>query len=196
MSEPVSALNHATFDGIAKVTECGLQGMITLRGDLASRALKSAATGATGAKMPAPREVQIKGDKALCWMSPDELLVLCGYNDVPQVIGKIIKSLSGTHALAVDMSDARAMFRISGGAVRDVMAKLTPTDLSPDAFQPGQIRRSRLAQVPAAFWLEDEQTFRVICFRSVAQYTFDLLRTAARPGSDVGYFSATRTGQT
>ena len=29
MSEPISALNHASFDGIAKVEECGLQGMIT-----------------------------------------------------------------------------------------------------------------------------------------------------------------------
>ena len=31
MSEPVSALNGASFDGLAHVEECGLQGMITLR---------------------------------------------------------------------------------------------------------------------------------------------------------------------
>ena len=33
MSEPVSALNGASFDGLAHVEECGLQGMITLRED-------------------------------------------------------------------------------------------------------------------------------------------------------------------
>lgn len=195
MSEPVSALNHAAFDGLAKITECGLRGMITLRGDLGTRAIKTAATGATGVKMPGPNEVQTKGDNALCWMSPDELLVLCNYSYVPQAFDKLNKSLNSAHALAVDMSDARTMFCVTGSAARDVIAKLTPADLSPAVFRPGQIRRSRLAQVPAAFWLEDDQTFRVICFRSVARYTFDLLCTAARPGSDVGYFSAARSDQ-
>ncbi|MBI6629201.1 sarcosine oxidase subunit gamma [Pontibaca salina] len=190
MSEPVSALNHAGFDGLAKVTECGLHGMITLRGDLAARAVKAAATGASGVKMPGPNEVQSKGDNALCWMSPDELLVICDYKDVRQVLDKMHKSLGAAHALAVDMSDARTMFCVTGSSARDVMAKLTPADLSPATFGPGQIRRSRLAQIPAAFWLEDDQSFRIICFRSVAQYAFDLLCTAAGAGSDVGYFSA------
>ncbi len=190
MSEPVSALNHAAFDGLVEIEECGLQGMIILRGDLSARAVRSAATGATGAKMPGPREVQTNGAKALCWMSPDELLILCDYSFVAQAIEGMNKALNGVHALAVDMSDARTMFRLTGAAARDVMAKLTPADVSPQALQPGQIRRSRLAQVSAAFWLEDDMTFRVVCFRSVARYTFDLLCTAARPGSDVDYFNA------
>ena len=36
-----------------------------------------------------------------------------------------------------------------------------------------------MGQIPAAFWLEDEDSFRIICFRSVAQYAYDLLKTAA-----------------
>ncbi|MDZ4094351.1 MAG: sarcosine oxidase subunit gamma, partial [Paracoccaceae bacterium] len=34
MSEPVSALGHASFDGFAVVREIGPLGMITLRGTL------------------------------------------------------------------------------------------------------------------------------------------------------------------
>ncbi|MEO9629184.1 MAG: sarcosine oxidase subunit gamma, partial [Sulfitobacter sp.] len=49
-------------------------------------------------------------------------------------------------------------------------------------------RRTRMGQVPAAFWLREDGVFEVICFRSVAQYMFDLLSVAAQPGSEVGHF--------
>ncbi|MFT5363958.1 MAG: hypothetical protein ACI9VX_001584, partial [Dinoroseobacter sp.] len=32
-------------------------------------------------------------------------------------------------------------------------------------------------------------SFRVIAFQSVAQYVEDLLKTAAKPGTQVGYFT-------
>lgn len=68
------------------------------------------------------------------------------------------------------------------------MGKLAPVDLSAEAFQPGQIRRSRLAQVAGAFWMDDAETFRVVCFRSAADYAFKLLKVAAQPGSEVGVY--------
>ena len=188
MSDPVSALNHASFDGITLIEETGLQGMITLRGDLSARAVKAAATSASSAKMPAPNTANIKGETGLCWMSPDELLILCPYGEVPDRLTTLTDKLSGIHALAVNVSDARAVFRVQSKNAREVMAKLAPVDLSPDAFKSGMFRRSRMAQVPAAFWMDDDETFRIICFRSVAGYMFNLLKTAAMPGSQVGYF--------
>jgi sarcosine oxidase subunit gamma len=68
------------------------------------------------------------------------------------------------------------------------MAKLCPVDLAPGSFGPGQIRRTRLAQVPAALWMDSDDSFRIVCFRSVAQYVFDVLRTAANSQSAVGAF--------
>ena len=38
--------------------------------------------------------------------------------------------------------------------------------------------------------MQAEDAFALICFRSVAGYVFDLLKTAARPGGEVGYFPA------
>lgn len=189
MSEPVTALNGATWsDGIATVAEAPLQGMITLRGDLNSAAIAKAATGASGMKLPAPGMANCEGDKGICWMSPDELLVLCPYDGVADRLEKMRKGLAGTHALAVDVSDARAMFRVAGKGARDVMAKLAPVDFRRAAFTPGMFRRARLAQVPAAFRMGDDDAFYIICFRSHAQYVFDLLKIAAQPGSDVDFF--------
>ncbi|MGV6803101.1 MAG: sarcosine oxidase subunit gamma [Ruegeria sp.] len=188
MSEPISALNHASHEGIAKVEECGLQGMITLRGDLSDKVLIKAVKDATGQKMPGQREANVKGETGVCWMSPDELLVLVPYAEVESKLADMTNALSGVHALAVNVSDARAVFRVSGAHAREVLGKLAPVDLAADAFQPGEIRRSRLAQVAGAFWMDDEETFRVVCFRSAADYVYNLLKVAVQPGSEVGVY--------
>ena len=75
MSNSVSALDGATFSGSVTVTEAGLRGMITLRGDLASAELQKAATGVTGVDFPGQREAKTDGQRGICWMSSDELLL-------------------------------------------------------------------------------------------------------------------------
>ena len=50
----------------------------------------------------------------------------------------------------------------NGVKSRELMAKLTPADLHPDVFGLGMFRRSRLGQVAAAFWLENETDFVVV----------------------------------
>ncbi len=49
-------------------------------------------------------------------------------------------------------------------------------------MQPGELRRSRTAQVAAAFWQADGG-YTLVCFRSVAGYVMGLLTHAAAPGS-------------
>ena len=179
----------AAFDGLARIEEVGLQGMITLRGDLASTAVKKAATGVAGVDMPGQGEETCVGPRGIFWMSPDELLVLCPYDTVAANLTKMHKTLGKAHALAVDVSDARASFRTSGPGAREVLAKLCPVDLSPEAFRPGMFRRTRMAQIPAAIWMRDAETFQIVCFRSVAVYAFGILKAAADPAAAVGAFS-------
>ncbi|MEL6463386.1 MAG: sarcosine oxidase subunit gamma family protein [Pseudomonadota bacterium] len=189
MSKAVSALRGATWsDGIATVAEVPLQGMITLRGDLGDPKVKNAATGVAAVDMPAQGHANCVENRGICWMSPDELLVLCPYDTVAPNLDKMRTTLGTLHSLCVDVSDARAVVDLSGAHAHEVLAKLAPVDLAPDAFTAGMFRRTRLAQVPAAFWLHDADRFRIICFRSQAQYVFDLLTVASQKNSTVGFF--------
>jgi sarcosine oxidase subunit gamma len=188
MSNTVSALQGEVYVGSATISEAGLRGMITLRADLASRAL-SKALKAEGLAVPDQRRCTSKGDLACAWMSPDELLIMCPHAAAEALVAKLSKALSAEHALVVNVSDARAVFEVSGPAAREVIAKLSPVDLWPASFQAGQIRRTRLAQVPAAFWMRSDGAIELICFRSVAHYVFDLLKRSARPGAEVGFFA-------
>ncbi len=193
MSDAITALDGARFEGAVTVEDAGLRGMITLRGDLASAAVKNAATGVTGVDMPGLRKAATRGDRGILWMSPDELLILCPYVETAQVAETMRAGLAGEHALVADVSDARALITLRGNGLREVLAKLAPVDMSPAAFAPGDLRRTRLAQVAGAFWLVSEREAQVICFRSVARYVFGLLANAAEFDARLEHFDSPQT---
>ena len=182
MSEPVSALNGAVAEGFATIREIGPLGMITLRCKADVKALPKAIKAAVGTGVPAQRRVVVEGDRACGWMSPDEYLLVMPYAGVAEALEAIAKAMGKEHHLAVDVSDARAVFRIEGAKAEQVLAKLSPVDFA--ALEPGELRRTRAAQVAAAFWKEGEG-YTLVCFRSVARYVFDLLATSAKPGSEL-----------
>jgi sarcosine oxidase subunit gamma len=190
MSEAESALPGAVFEGLVRVEEAGLCGMVTLRADLAEAKVRKAVKAAVGVDLPATRRAVRDGGRGALWMSPDELLLLMPHGEAGAVVASLSRALGGVHHLVAEVSDARAVFRLMGdlGAAREVLAKLTPADLSPGAFAEGEVRRTRLGQVAAAFWIE-EGGVTVVAFRSVARYVFDLLSNAADPDAAVGYWT-------
>ena len=181
-------------DGL-KLSEAPLRGMITLRGDLGETAFANALEGATGLAVPSLRRGAYDGDRGALWMSPDELLLMLPYGEVGETLTKLAKALDGQHHLAVDVSDARAVFRLEGSAAREVLAKGAPVDLSPDAFGDGDVRRTRIGQVAAAFTqvASEPDTFEIVCFRSYARYLWDWLVASSVEGTMPGALAAPRS---
>lgn len=182
MPDPVSALSHAAYTGFAKIREIGPLGMISLRAKPDAPGLAKAVKAATGTRLPDRRGIVIAGDRACGWMSPDEYLLVMPHGDVAKALAAVAKAMAGQHHLAVDVSDARAVFRIEGAKADQVLRKLSPADL--DRMAPGELRRTRLAQVAAAFW-RDGEGYTLVAFRSVAAYVLGLLTHAATPGSEL-----------
>jgi sarcosine oxidase subunit gamma len=189
MSDVALALGGATFDGLVKIEELAGQGMITLRGDLTDKAIVAAVKDVFGVTLPGTRETAFDGTNGALWMSPDEALLLCPYDEAQAMADDLAAKLADAHALVVNVSDARAVFQLKGRMLREVIAKLAPVDMSPDAFTPGMVRRTRMAQVAAAFWMDDASTARVVCFRSVAAYMFGILSTSADDAAAVNHFT-------
>jgi len=156
-------------------------GMIALRAALDAPAL-DAALRAVGGALPGRRRVAEGAGVRVLWFSPDELLLLCAHADAPRMAGQLDAALAGTPHLVWEMSDARALYALEGAGVREVLARGAPVDLSPEAFGPGDLRRTRMGQVAVAFWCVDESRFELVCFRSVASYVREWLETAAGAG--------------
>ena len=182
MSDSVSALGQASYDGFAGVREVGPLGMISLRAKPDVAGLAGAIRAVTGTAVPAQRRIVVAGERAAGWMSPDEYLLILPYAETGAALAALTGALDGQHHLAVAVSDARAVFRIEGDKADQVIRKLAPVDM--DRLAAGELRRSRVAQVAAAFW-RDGEGFTLVCFRSVAVYVMGLLTHSALPGSEL-----------
>lgn len=181
MHNPISALKGDSFDGFATIREIGPLGMITLRCDLAEKPL-AVALKKLGLSLPAARRIVQKEGRAVGWMSPDELLIILPYGEVADGLETLRNALAKIHFLAADVSDARAVFRIEGEKADQVLAKLCPVDLA--RLEPGELRRTRAAQVAAAFWAE-EGGYTLVSFRSVAGYVMGILSLSATKGAEL-----------
>ena len=126
LARPILEGVSDTGAGGLKLSVQPLRGMVTLRADLSDAAVAGAVKTAVGSDMPDVR----KATETALWMSPDELLLLTPYGEAGVAVDKLTEALSGVHHLAVDVSDARTMFKLEGDAAREVLAKGAPVDLS------------------------------------------------------------------
>lgn len=182
MLDPVAPLGNASFDGFCKIQEIGPLGMISLRASSDVKELAKAVKAAVGTKLPAQRRIEVVGDSSCAWMSSDEYLLILPYDKTGAAMEAIAKAMGSAHHLAAVVSDARAVFRVEGDKANQVLAKLCPVDF--EKLEPGEVRRTRAAQVAAAFWQQDGG-FTVVCFRSVASYMMGLLTHSATKGSEL-----------
>lgn len=176
-------MSKQLYQGAVRVERLDALGMITLRGDLGSEAFAKALSSSVGLNVPEVRGVISNTDATCAWMSPDELLIVLPNAKAEDVLLALSTQMAGEHYLAVNVSDARAVFRLTGQGAREVLAKGAPVDLSKDAFGQGAIRRTRLGQVAVAFWMSGDDQFDLVCFRSVGDFVFDWLSVASREGS-------------
>ena len=162
-------------------------GMIAIRGETESPELRDAMK-LIGGAVPGKCEIIGSPDLLAAWMAPDEILVMLPEEQVRDAADKLESALQDEHFLCIDVSDMRSCVEVSGDGSRDLLAKGTPADVSPEAFRIGQIRRSLFAQIQAAFWLAGEHTVRLLCRRSETDHMLTWLREMApREGSQL-YF--------
>ncbi len=89
--------------------------------------------------------------------------------------------LLGGIAAVVDLSDARAVLRVSGPKARDVLAKGVGIDLHARAFAVGDVAITHAAHTGVTIALvDDAPTFEISMFRSFAESFAHFLSEAAR----------------
>ena len=175
-----------TYVSLREISE---RGMIDLRGSAADRKFMAAAKSALGVDLPKqPRTTATWGDVRVFWLSPDQWLITCPRAKAQEMADQLSQDLAGVHSLAVNVSDMRAVIRLEGEGVREVVMKGTAIDLTHGDYPPGTVRRMRFAEVAALLHIVEDNVIDIYVFRSFAQYTWDFLRKAARKGTEVRVF--------
>ena len=136
-----------------------------------------------------PRTSSTWGDTKVLWLSIDQWLILVPAEKVVEAVAALRKQLEGIHSLAVDVSDMRAILRVEGDGVREVLLKGTSLDLLADEYKPGTCRRMRFAEIAALLDMVEDDVFDIYVFRSYADYTWDFISANAKQGSKIRIFT-------
>ena len=135
-----------------------------------------------------PRTSVSWGDVKALWLSIDQWLILCSRAKANELTAALVAELGSIHSLAVNVSDMRAVLRLEGEGVREVLLKGSSLDLLSDDYKPGTVRRMRFAEIAALLHVAEEKVFDVYVFRSYADYAWDFLLATARAPAAVKLF--------
>lgn len=164
--------------GVTVLTLDGL-GIATLIAGPDSTRLERATKRLVGLDLPRKPSVVLSGTHGLVWSGPDKWLLLArkraGFSD-------LLASLSVDAAVS-DQSHARAVLRLSGGRVREVLAKGSMVDLHPTVFPVGATALTSFAHLGVQLWRADDgpdgAVFEILLARSMAGSFWSWFATSA-----------------
>ena len=158
--------------GSLSLCEMPVPGQIDLRGDPADPAFLDVVSAVLGCGLPLkPNTVAEAGDVTVCWLGPDEWLVLTPPGAEGDMVARLRDGLQGTHSAVVDVTGNRALIRISGTAARDVLAKGCSLDLHPRGFKPGDCAQTLIARCGVILHQRDDvPSYDLLPRRSFAEY--------------------------
>jgi sarcosine oxidase subunit gamma len=146
---------------------------MALRAPAESLAALSSALGVT---IPAaPKTSGRSGSRSALWLGPDEWLV------IDEAGGDMMTALKGTGVVhsATDVSHRNVAIIVSGPGAETAIMAGCPQDLSLDAFPVGACSRTLFGKAEIVLFRTEEDTFRVECWRSFADFVFGLLAEGA-----------------
>ena len=177
-----------TYVDVREITE---RGMIDLRGLTTDRKFMSAVKSTLGVDLPkSPRTSNTWGDIRVLWLSSDQWLITCARSKAQSLADELSSALASVHSLVVNVSDMRAIIRLEGTRVREVVMKGSSLDLTDGDYTPGTVRRMRFAEIATLLHIVEDNVIDIYMFRSYADYTWQFLLKAARKGSEVAALAA------
>lgn len=149
-------------------------GHINLRGDAGKNgqtAWGKAVKAILGATLPCePNTVAEAGDIVVCWLGPDEWLVICPAEQTEELHAALAALREEHHTAATVLSGGQTVIVLSGDKVRDMFAKGSTLDFHPRAFKAGDCAQSTLGKAPALYRLCEDGSFELVIRRSFADY--------------------------
>lgn len=158
-------------DGLS-IAERAFLGHLNLRGAPDSPRFRDAVERESGCALPlVPNTFAQSGETYLCWLGPNEWLLLCDAERKDGLLLALQGALRGLHFALTDVSSSQTVLTLAGPRARDLLAQGCPLDLHPRAFAPGRCAQSYLARA-AIVLLQTAPTpaFELIVRRSFTPY--------------------------
>ena len=130
------------------------------------------------------------GDVKVLWQSVYQWPILCSRSKVSDLAASLTAEFGSIHSLVVDVSDMRAVLRLEGDGVREVLLNGSSLDLLSANYVQEPVRRMRFAEIAALLHVVEENVFDIYVFRSYADYAWEFLLATARAPAKITLFGA------
>ena len=165
-----------------KLGEQPLLGYLNLRGQ--GDGFADAVQQSIGLMLPTTANTLSENDDhALCWLGPDEWLLMVPSGEQDALASQLQTSLQAQqpalHYAVTDTSSGLCTISISGQYARAVLAKGCPLDLHPRVFAVGQCAQTVLAKAGVLLCPRADDSLHIIVRRSFADYLWRWLVDAA-----------------
>ncbi|MEJ1159528.1 hypothetical protein [Prosthecomicrobium sp. N25] len=139
-------------------------------------AAETALAAGFGTAPPAGPEVRMAGSVAILGLGPGRWLLAAPDATGPGLLARAGAALGAT-ALATDQSDARAVFRLAGPRLADLLERITALDPQGPELAVGAAAATDVMQCPAWLWRPSADAILAAVPRS---YAADFERTVAQ----------------
>lgn len=133
-----------------------------------------------GARLPSDPNTAIDSEHdTVCWLGPDEWLVLTPPGAQAERIEQLREALDGQFAAITDVSGGYTLLSVAGPRCRELLTKGCTLDLHPRAFQAGQCAQSLLAKAGVLLIARADDHIDLLVRRSFADYLWRWLVDAS-----------------
>ena len=166
--------------------------MIDLRIQPADQSARDAVHQVLGFGLPdTPRSSSRMGENATLWLSIDQFLIITPLDEREKLINALSTELSDRAVSITDVSDARAVVRLSGAGAGDIIKKGTQADIDTSNPSVGAVSRLPLADIPAVIHRVQSgaEIIDLYVDRSYAESAWAWLERAARKNTEPCLFT-------
>lgn len=131
---------------------------------------------ALGVSLPVkPKSSTSLNGRSAFWIGPDEWLLI---DETGGDLMGLCASSGAVHS-ATDVSHRNTAIMVSGPGAENTLNAGCPLDLSLGDFPVGAVTRTVFGKIEIVLYRLSDDTFRMECWRSFAEYAFGLLAEAA-----------------
>lgn len=181
-----SPLQHANLDGLAdtgtqsagvQVRELKLLGHLVLRGSRENASFVSGVERVLGLALPGVLQSAEAGARSLCWISPDEWLLVLPGEEAFGVEHQLRDAIEGHYAV-VNVSGGQTLIELSGVQAVNLLKKCTGYDVDARNFPPGKVVTTTFAKTQAVIRRTADTRWELVVRRSFADYLWRWLQDA------------------
>ena len=181
VAEPSSPTAPSAAGAPVDISLWSGRGFLNVRLDPRCAQAVEATARVVGQPLPLAANTFTTGEHHVCWLGPDEWLIVTGRQRAAGLGRDLTEALTGLHTAVNDISGGHVALRVSGVDARTVLAKGCTLDLHPSAFAPPQCSQTGLGKATVLLSvLDGAPTYAIIVRRSFSDYLYRWLVHAAR----------------